>query len=306
MRTLLALALPLALLAGFAACSDDATSTSTPVEEDAGTDASRPKTDAGTNPEDAGTDAAEPSLPKATEAEPNNGATTTELNAMALPSEMVGKLDPAKDIDIFGVTPAVGEFWEWTLTPSSGELAPHLTVFDTAPSNQNPTRLVAGQSGGPARLDHFVLHAGTFVATVRDTRNVTGGNVGGPGFGYSLVAKKKTVSPVTVTFPSTKSATLASLGAIDLFTFTGSGGKGFDIAIKAERKAAPSTMDSRISLYEVSTKKTLITNDDASGSTPDSQLSSASPVTGTYIVVVENEGTDGADLSYDIEFTLKP
>jgi hypothetical protein len=305
MRSTPLLALFAAALLAAAACGDQSSS-SAPGDADAGgtTPPGQPPADAAAPP-DAGTDADEP-LPKQTEAEPNNGGTTTELNAMTIPGEMDGKIDPANDVDIFGLSLSPGELWEWTVTPTSQDLAPHLTVFDTAPNNLNPTRLVAGQPGGPATLEHFVLRAGTFVAAVRDTRNVpdpTG--KGGPTYGYSLVAKKKTASPTAVTFPSTKSATLGSLSSIDLYTFTGTGGKGCDIVIKAARKTVPSTLDSRLSLFDVAGNTTLITNDDASGTT-DSQISSASPLNGTYIIVVENEGTNGGDLSYDLELTLKP
>lgn len=288
-------------------CSDQATSGAELGDADAATDAPRTGRDGSTPADDAGTDAdAAAPLPTATESEPNNGTTTTETNAMTIPGEMRGKLDPAQDVDIFGVALGPGDFWEWTLTPTTADLAPHLTVFDIAPGSLNPTRLVAGQAGAAAKLDHFVLRDGTFVAAVRDTRNVPSGSVGGPTFGYSLVAKKKPVNAVQVSFPTTKAATLASLSSIDLYTFTGTQGKGFDIVVKADRKAAPSTLDSRLSLFDMTTKKTLITNDNASGTTGDSQISSASPGNSTYMVVVENEGTNAADLSYEIEFTLKP
>ena len=305
----LALFAPCLALALIAACSDSSSSGSTD-DTDSGTTPPpppRPGTDAGgTTDTDAGDEASAP-LTMQTESEPNNGATTTELNAMTLPGQMDGKIDPANDVDIFGLTQQPGELWEWTLTPTSADLAPHLTVFDTAPNNQNPNRLVAGQPGGPAKLQQFVLNAGQFVAVVRDTRNVPNASgKGGPTYGYQLVGQKKTPNLVQVTFPTTKSATLASLSSLDLYTFTGTGGKGFDIVIKAARKTVPSTLDSRISLWDVAQKKSIAINDDANGSTPDSQLTSAQPLNGTYILVVENEGTNGADLSYDLELTLKP
>ena len=253
---------------------------------------------------DAGGDAEAP-LTEQTEKEPNNGATATEVNAMKLPGSMTGVIDPANDVDIFGIDVAPGEFWEWTLTPTGADLAPHLTVFDTAPSSLNPTRLVAGAAGGPSSLQHFVLRPGSFVAAVRDTRNVpTASGKGGPTYGYKLVGKKKTPNLVTVTLPSTKTATLASLSSLDLYTFTANAGTGFDVVVKAARKAPASTLDSRLSLFDLTTKQTLITNDDAAG-TSDSQIGGTLPSTGAYVVILENEGTNGADLSYQIEFTLR-
>ena len=43
--------------------------------------------------------------------------------------------------------------------------------------------------------------------------------------------------------------------AEDFYTFTGTGGKGFDIVINADRKLPRSTLDSRISLFDLTAKK---------------------------------------------------
>src|SRR5690606_698184 len=114
-----------------------------------------------------------------------------------IPGEMKGAIDPADDIDIFAVTPSPGDLWEWTLAPSAGgALAPHLTVFDTAAGNVNPTVLASAAAGQTARLEHFVLHGGSFVAAVRDARNVpTGQGHGGATFAYTLTARRKTLAP---------------------------------------------------------------------------------------------------------------
>jgi hypothetical protein len=287
-----------------AACSSEPASNA-----DAGADAAT-RADTGTSGDampgtDAGADA-EPPLTMQTEVEPNDGKTTTEVGTMTLPGQMNGKIDPANDIDIFSIALSPGDFWEWTLTPTSGDLAPHLVVFDTAPNNLNPTVLVAGTAGQPLPLQHFVLRPGTFVAAVRDARNVpTPTGKGGPAFGYALAARKKAPAPVAVTFPVTKTGKLASLGAVDLYTFTGTNGKGFDVIIRAKRKAMPSTLDSRLSIFDLTAKQAVGTNDDAQATT-DSQLGSASPLPSTYMVIVENEGTDATDLSYEIEFALRP
>ena len=220
---------------------------------------------------------------------------------MTLPGTMNGKIDPANDVDIFAVKLAPGDFWEWTLAPKSADLAPHVIVFDSA-GGLNP--IVAGfaAAGSPATLQHFVLRTGTFVAGVRDARNVgADGGKGGPTFGYALTAKRKPPQPTTVTFPSTKTGKLASVGSVDLYTFTGTNNKAWDIVIRAARKAQPSSLDSRLSIYDLTNKKAVGTNDNAAG-TNDSQLGSDDAAPGTYLVIVENEGKDGSDLSYEIEF----
>lgn len=257
--------------------------------------------DSSSSIEDAGADVEEPGT-IADEVEPNNGTTATELGTMALPGTMNGKIDPANDVDIFSIKLAPGDFWEWTATPASADLAPHVIVFDSA-GGLNPTVVGFANAGAPATLQHFVLRTGTFVVGMRDARNVgADGGKGGPTYGYSLVAKRKTPAPVAVTFPSTKTGKLASVGSVDLYTFTGTNGKGWDIIIRAARKAVPSSLDSRLSLFDLTAKKAIITNDNASASTSDSQIGGDDAAPSTYLVIVENEGKDGSDLSYEIEF----
>lgn len=298
-------------LAASACDGDDAVTT--PSVDDASADSATKKDgngssggdeDTGTKPKDAGQDTAEDPGTVATEVEPNNGKTATEIGTMKLPGTMNGAIDPANDIDLFAIDLAPGDFWEWTLTPKSGDLSPHVIIFDSA-GGLNPNVVGFAGPGSPATLQHFVLRTGTFVVGVRDKRNVgADGGKGGPSYGYALTAKHGTTQPTAVTFPTKKSGKLASVGSVDLYTFTGTGGKGFDIVIKAARKAQPSTLDSRLSLFDITAKKAVITNDNITGST-DSQVGSPDEAPSTYMVIVENEGTDGTDLSYDIEFNLR-
>ena len=169
----------------------------------------------------------------------------------------------------------------------------------------NPTALAKGDAAQTVTLQHFVLNDGKFVAAVRDARNVpTPAGNGGPTFGYALTAQRKTPQPVAVTLPSTKTGKLASLSSVDLYAFTLTTATGLDVVIKAARKVPASTLDSRLSIFETTAKKDIGTNDDASGSTTDSQLGGTLPA-GNYVVVVENEGTNATDLSYEIDFTLR-
>jgi len=301
--------LVVAFLVGAAACSG---SDSSPADSgDAAAD-----TGAGTSPrdaaqdtseiEDAGADTATEKLTVADEKEPNGGQPASAVNAMVLPGTMNGKIDPANDSDIFSIQLAPGDFWDWTLTPTGADLAPHMLAFDTA-GGLNPK--VAGFSGAgtPAKLQHFVLRTGTFVIAVRDARNVgAAGGKGGPTYGYALTGKRATPSPVAVTLPATKTGKLASVGSVDFYSFGGTNGKGWDVAIHAEKKAMPSTLNSRLTIWDLTGKKPIGTNDDLPSST-DSKLGSADPVpsSSTFLAIVENEGDDGSDLSYEIEFTLR-
>lgn len=299
MKRLVATLVPAVALVVFACSSGDA-ATPAAAEVDAGTPAAK---DAGAteSPVDAGSDAGAPELASGTESEPNNGAKTTEVNAMVVPGEMKGAIDPANDADIFTFSVSPGELWQWTITPEK-DLAAHLAVFDTTPDNLNPPRVTFGSAGAPAVLDHFVLRSGSFAAGVRDARNVPNASgKGGPTFGYTLRGVKKTVAPVAVTFPSTKSGKLAGPGALDFYSFHASKDTAFGIVIKAERKAKPSTLDSRLSLFDVTHQTAIITNDNA-GTSKDSQVGGKIPADADYLVILENEGNDPTDLSYDIVF----
>lgn len=292
-------------IVSIASCSDDASDAgnadaSTSPHEDGGA-SSEERDDSGTNA-DAGDEPDVDVGPTATEVEPNNGATDTEVGSMVIPGTMKGAIDPANDVDVFSIALSPGDFWEWTATPTTGDLAPHIIVFDTA-GGLNPNVASFAGAGAKSVLQHFVLNQGTFVVAVRDARNVgMSGHQGGPNFTYSLSAKRRVPAPIPVTFPTTKTGTLATVGSVDLYTFNGTNGKGFDIVVNAERKALPSTLDSRLSLFDLTTKKWLITNDNLKDST-DSQVGSDDASGDTFMVIVENEGTNPADLSYEITFT---
>ena len=307
---LLGPSLVIAFLGAAAACADSPSSGSSsggPGENESGTDAPSGGPDAAgdTSTGDAGSDAEEP-LSNATEVEPNGGQPATAVGAMKLPGTMNGKIDPANDADLFAIDLTPGDFWEWTAVPTTADLAPHVTVFDIAAASLNPTVVGYAAAGTPAKLQHFVLRPGTFVMGMRDLRNVgASGNKGGSTFGYAVTAKHVAPQPISVTFPTTKTGKLASLGSVDLYTFKGTGGKGFDIIIRADRKLPKSTLDSRLSLFDITAKKAIITNDNAP-TTTDSQVGGDDPLPSTYMVIVENEGKNDADLSYEIEFKLRP
>lgn len=307
MRAPFLLVLTLAGVSGLcaaAACSSDPSSTASGSDAGASSDAPSSATKDGPDETstlaDGGADAEEPAT-IATEVEPNNGTPIEAIGTMALPGTMNGAIDPASDVDTFAIDLAPGEFWDWTATPTGADLAPHVLIFDTTKGNLNPNVVGLAGAGAPATLQHFVLRPGKFVVVVRDARNVGAGGKGGPTYGYALTARRKAPQPIAVTFPTTKTGKLASLGSVDLYTFTGTNGKGWDIVIRAQRKASPSTLNSRLSVFDLTSKQAVATNDNVAGTT-DSQLGGATAAPSTYMVIVENEGTNPADLSYEIEF----
>ena len=93
------------------------------------------------------------------------------------------------------------------------------------------------------------------------------------------------------------------VGSVNLYTFTGTNGKGFDVAVRGATPA--STIDSRLSIFDIPAKQTIGINDDdtTTADTRDTKLGGASAASSTYMVIVENEGTDATDLSYEIEFS---
>jgi hypothetical protein len=257
--------------------------------------------------QDAGADVEQP-LTVATEVEPNGGTPATAVGTMVLPGTMNGKIDPANDVDIFSIQLAPGDFWDWTATPTTADLAPHVIIFDTNAAGMNPNVVGFAAAGAPAKVQHFVLSTGTFVVGMRDARNVpTASGKGGPTYGYALTGKRKTPQPIAVTFPVIKTGKLASVGSVDLYTFTGTNGKGFDVAVRAPSADAASTIDSRLSIFDITAKNVIGTNDDDTSTpdTRDTKLGGATPAPSTYMVIVENEGTDATDLSYEIEFSLR-
>lgn len=294
-----------------AACSDSGSSSGVVTGGDAAASdsPSPPPIEAGADTStitDSGTDAAEEPPTLATEVEPNDRKTATEIGKMVLPGIMSGKIDPANDVDVFAIDLAPGDFWDWTATPtpSSADLAPHVIVFDTA-GGLNPTVAGFAGAGQPAKLQHFVLRTGKFVVGMRDARNVgADGGKGGPTFGYALQGKRGVIAPTTVTFPTTKTGKLASVGSVDLYTFTGSNGKGFDVFVRATKSGAPSTLDARLSLFDLTAKRAVGTNADLSSQS--AQLGSASATNSAYMIIIENEGTNPTDLSYELELKLRP
>lgn len=293
---------------------------------DAGTSAGAPASDAasaldGPLGSDAGTTVgdAEGTGPLQDEAEPNNGALseagTPETNTMTVPGIMQGAIDPADDADIFSLSLAPGELWQWTLDAKGSPYVPHVTVFDTAENNLNPTVLVkAGAASVVPTLEHFVLRPGKFVAAVRDARNVpasSSAHAGSPKHTYSLSARRLTPQPKKVTLPETVTGALPTASSVALFTFSAKKDTAVEIVVKAARKTQPSALDSRMSLFNLTSKTAVLTNDNAGGATSDSEIRGPMPADADYLVILENEGAqvfDPAsvpDLSYELDFKLK-
>ena len=297
------------ILAGgqLAACSssDDATTDSGP-HIDTNPDAVANQPDAATNDDAATGDDAATTLPTVAEVEPNNGTTTeagVQTQLVVFPSNVTGAINPADDIDVFSASLVAGDVWTWTLDAKGSALAPHLGISELG--NKVPTMAAKGAAGASAEQEHFVFETETFFAIVRDARNVgTSQHVGSAGHTYQLTGRKTPRAPTALVVPSTAQGTLRTKTAIATYAFTLTQQTGLDIELKGTRKAPASNIDSRMSLFDATKKKYLITNDDISGSITDSKVGGVLPPS-DYVLVVENVAPDATDLSYELVTTLR-
>jgi hypothetical protein len=262
---------------------------------------------------DAGTDkwttvnGFEPGSPPTNEMEPNNGATPTELNPMAIPSRTTGAIGSPDDQDIFSLPFTTGRFVSLRIIPDGSNLEPKLSVFDTNRNSPNPTRIVRTNKKTVApRLITFVLNAGSFVGGVQDVRNTgTSARVGGPDFKYSIEATTVSTTPIKASFPMVVKDTLQNPGDLGVIGFTGTRGFAFSIVVRAKRKTVPSDLDTRVSLFSVTNNSNVLTNDNLPSST-DSEIRGQLPFDGEYLLIVEDEADHmfdaPLDLSYEVEF----
>lgn len=285
-----------------------------------GPDAGEPGPDAGAPGVDAaapGSDASEPGPdagpPPLTESEPNDLATATDYDDVALPFEMTGTLESKStpDVDVLFASLQAGDLWTWRLQGPSGKLSPDLYLLEKA--NAVPYLLSFAPPGQVAEQEQFVLASGPWYAVVADRRNPSDSTTacagatcwGGPDFDWRLTVERTSRTPKAVTFPSTVSGTLRHPRAIDLYGFHASSTFRFDIDLKAERKSPASDVESQMSLFDATNKKWVITNN-GSGTTNDAHVGGdALPATADYVLVVENLNQAAVDLSYELSFTLR-
>lgn len=288
---------------------------------DGGDGADAPASDAKVAVDGGDPHAGPPPGPAAEESEPNGGefddAGVPRTNAMTTPGTMTGAIDPADDADLFTLKLSPGELWYWRVGSEGSSLyTPHLAVFDTAANNLNPTQIVrGGVSGGEVSLQHFVLRPGKFAAAVRDARNVPSSSsqhVGDAQTKYVLYAYKDTPSPTTVTLPQTVTGALTKVSAVALYSFKATKNQNVEIVLRAARRQPASELDSRMSLFNATSKTAVLTNDNA-GASKDSEIRGPMPADAEYWIIVENEadmvfGASASalpDLSFEIDFNLK-
>ncbi|MFN7134827.1 MAG: hypothetical protein ACK4N5_22295, partial [Myxococcales bacterium] len=155
--------------------------------------------------------------------------------------------------------------------------------------------------------EQFVLKTGRWFVIVRDARNVpalTSQHAGSLDHGWQVTAKKSTRSPHYAAFPHQNVSTLRHPFAVDLYGFTLTQTTAFEIRVLADQRVPASDMDTRLSLWNATERRHVITNDDHSGSTRDAMIGGTLQA-GEYVVVVENVDPKATDLTYEIRFALR-
>lgn len=295
----------------FAACGNSESSATSNGSDDTAADSGAKKKPSTPSTDDTGTEDSSvvedgSTLPSYSESEPNNGTLldggAIQVNTYTPPGAISGTISPADDVDAFGLSFEVGSVWSWEVVPAAS-LAPVLFVSDNRPQNDpdgTPNTLVKGAAGETIRQEQFVFAARTYYGAVGDARSA-GSKAGGA---YVLTVAPLTRTPTALQPGKVVKATLASRGAIDLYSITTMGGDGWDLDIRAHRKTPASDMDSFVSIYETNLKKRLLSNDDISLNESDSHIGT-SIASGSYVVVVSNLTEAPTDLSYEIELTSR-
>ena len=239
------------------------------------------------------------------ESEPNNGSTTTEFNAITVPSLITGAIGSANDADVFSFTAQAGDRLAVTAT-SDGDAQLHLAVFGETSLDVPPAVNAFGQ-GNNAFAEYYVLKAGTYFIAVRDRRNVgsSPAGVGGASFTYSLSVAPLSRAPQALTLGQSVASQLSPAGTVRVFSFSATKDDDLELRAMAKGLTPASDVDTRLSLFHPGQKAWLGTNDNPSLSESDSLLKGKMPFTGTYHVVVENVADSGSDLRVEVSVSKK-
>lgn len=235
------------------------------------------------------------------ESEPNDGASLTEINEVTVGAVMHGAIGTANDSDVFHFDAAPGTLYRLQLRADDGSpLLVHLTAMDAgrdgAGAGGDYVKIdIPGSS--PANVEVLAMGQGGYYAVVRDARNVGGGGgEGSSAHGYTLsvsIVGQPNVTPLV--FPSTNSETLASAGAVKLYSFDGVAGTDFVIDMQASGDS-----DGRLILFSEATGDWIARNDDRGGGDSDPLLDAPLTASGTMILMVENINPEASSLGFSL------
>lgn len=252
---------------------------------------------------------------RVTESEPNN--TLSQAQTVTPDVIIVGRLDPAGDVDIFAFTASAGQrvtvdITARALTPPS-EADTVVTLLDSTGTQ------LAENDDADGSLDSFLAteipRSGRYFVRIRNFSPK-----GGPAYTYEalltltgavpppgLVAESEPNNTFTqanaITPPTTVSGTIAPAGDVDFFAFEARRGQQVILDVDARSLTPPSPLDSVVTLFD-SRGQQLAENDDADGST-DSRLQFAIPADGRYFFRVRSfDGKGGPSYAYRVTVTL--
>jgi len=252
---------------------------------------------------------------RVTESEPNN--TLSQAQTVTPDVLIVGRLDPAGDVDFFAFTASAGQrvtvdITARALTPPS-EADTVVTLLD---STGTP---LAENDDAEGSLDSWLTveipRSGRYVVRIRNFSPK-----GGPTYTYealiTLTGAAPPSGPATesepnntfaqanaITPPTTVSGTITPAGDVDFFAFEARRGQQVIIDVDARSLTPPSPLDSVVTLFD-SRGQQLAENDDADGST-DSRLQFAIPTDGRYFFRVRSfDGKGGPSYVYRVTVTL--
>jgi len=250
------------------------------------------------------------------ESEPND----TLANAQAIVPDVlvVGRLDPAGDVDLFSFTATAGQ--RVTVDITARSLTPPSEADTVVALLDGTGQLLAENDDAGGSLDSFlsveIPRSGRYIVRIRNFSPK-----GGPSYTYEALITLTGAAPpppgtVTesepnnspaqanvLTPPVTVSGTIAPAGDVDFFAVDARRGQQLVIDVDARSLTPPSPLDTVVTLFD-STGRQLAENDDAQGST-DSLLRFTIPADGRYIFRVRSfDGKGGPDYVYRATVTL--
>ncbi len=241
--------------------------------------------------------------PDVDESEPNDGATDTEVNDLAVGAIMHGAIGSASDVDIFRVDTTPGALYRVTLdVPAGSPLDGHLTVLDAGRGGGAPgadyVRLERAPDGPTAALSFLAFGEGGHLVVVRDARAVDGAPEGGAAYTYALTVGEVAPAPATLAFPGTLSDALDDVGGVKLYAFTANANADFTVDLSAD-----GDLDARLFVYADSERDWVARNDDRSAGDVNPLLDAFFPVGGSMLLVVESAAESATDLGYTLTTT---
>lgn len=250
------------------------------------------------------------------ESEPNN--TLAQAQAITPDVLVVGRLDPAGDVDVFSFRANAGQ--RLTVDINARSLMPPseadtvVTLFDS-----NGQQLAENDDAGGS-LDSFLTfeipRSGQYFVRIRNFSpkggssytyealiTLTGAAPPPPGIVMESEPNNSLAQANAITPPATVSGAINPAGDVDFFAFEARRGQQLVIDLDARSLTPPSPLDTVVTLFD-SRGQQLAENDDAEGST-DSLLRFTIPADGRYFFRVRSfDGKGGPDYVYRATVTL--